>query len=313
MRERGKVLVVGGHGFIGSNLVRELLGAGYQVRILDLRRESALADRTETEFLEGDFSNQALARRALQGTQAVVHLASVTTPQSGTNDPVHDVTENLVGTLRLMDACHETGVRRFVFASSGGTVYGRADRTPMDEEHPERPLNSYGIVKLATEKYLSLYAMLGRLDPIVLRPANPFGPGQYPLGSQGAVAVALGCIRDQRPFQLWGDGSVVRDYLFIDDLARAFLAAVEAPQGTPRVFNIGSGTGRSLSDILEACRRVTGRPLAVERLAGRPIDTPVNVLDCARARTHLGWAPSVSLEDGLERTWRWILGATRAP
>lgn len=311
MVTRGTVLVIGGRGFIGSNVVLKLQAAGFRARVLDIRRESSLPAAANAEFLEGDFTDQAVARHAVAGVDAVVHLASVTTPQSGTNDPVHDVTQNLVGTIRLMDACHEQGVRKFVFASSGGAVYGKATRTPIPEDHAVQPLNSYGIVKLGTEKYLGLYSHLGRLDPVVLRPSNPYGPGQYPLGSQGAVAVALGCIRDRKPFQLWGDGSVVRDYLYIDDLAEAFLAAVLAPSGGPQVMNVGSSSGRSLLEVLEACRQVTGRPLALERLAGRPIDAPMNVLDSTVARVHLGWAPTVEFMDGLARTWRWMCEAIR--
>jgi UDP-glucose 4-epimerase len=256
--DRGTVVVVGGLGFIGSNVVRQLLEGGRRVRVLDLRRHGALPLPPEVEFVEGDFTNQAVARQALHGASGLIHLASVTTPQSGTSDPVHDVTENLLGTLRLVAVCQEVGLRRLVFASSGGTVYGRPRESPIAEGHPERPVNSYGVVKLAIEKYLAMFAHLGQLDPVVLRPANPYGPGQYPWGSQGIVAVALGAIRDGEPFRLWGDGSVVRDYLYIEDLARAFVLALDAPPGGDDVFNIGSGEGRSVREILDACRRVTG-------------------------------------------------------
>ena len=305
-----RVLVLGGNGFIGSNLVIGLLRAGLEVRVLDLRREPALARSSAVELIEGDFTNRAQSEAAVDGVDAVFHLASVTTPASGTSNPVYDVTENLLGTLRLLEACVARGVRRLVFISSGGTVYGTPHRVPITEDHPQDPINSYGIVKLAIEKYLGMYAHLGRLDPIVLRVANPYGPGQFTQGAQGAVAVALGCIHRGEPFRLWGDGSVVRDFLYVDDLTEAFLAALRAPSGEPRVFNIGSGCGVALRDMLAASERIAGRTLTIEQLPGRSIDVPANVLDCTRARHLLGWGPRVSLDEGLARTWKWIVGNT---
>jgi UDP-glucose 4-epimerase len=303
-----RALVLGGNGFIGSNLVRGLVEAGLAVRVLDLRRESALPLPDAVEYVEGDFTNRALSEQALEGMDAVYHLASVTTPASGTSDPVYDVTENLIGTLRLLEASVARGVRRVVFTSSGGTVYGRPRQVPIPEDHPQDPINSYAIVKLAIEKYLGMYAHLGRLDPIVLRVSNPYGPGQFTHGAQGAVAVALGCLATGQPFRMWGDGSVVRDFLYVDDLTRALLAALQAPAVGPHVFNIGSGAGVALRDVLTACERVAGRPLDVERLPGRAIDVPANVLDCTRAREQLGWSPTVPLAEGLSRTWAWVAG-----
>jgi UDP-glucose 4-epimerase len=301
------VLVLGGNGFIGSNVVRGLLAAGHAVRVLDLRRAPALEPGPgRLEIVEGDFTNRSLTDRALDGAKAVVHLASVTLPQTGTDDPVYDVTENLVGTLRMLECCATRGVRRVVFSSSGGTVYGRLRQIPVPEDHPQDPINSYGIVKLGIEKYLQLFAHLGRLDPIILRISNPFGPGQFTRGAQGAVAVALGALARGEAFHLWGDGSVVRDFIYVDDVVRAFLAALDMPRGEPLVFNIGSGRGTSLAEILEACQRVTGRTLRIARHPARPIDVPVSVLDCSRAAAVLGWAPKTSLDAGLASTWAWV-------
>lgn len=301
------VLVLGGNGFIGSNAVRGLLAAGHAVRVLDLRRAPALEHGPGLlESVEGDFTNRAITEQALSGVKAVLHLASVTLPQTGTDDPVYDVSENLVGTLRLLEACVAQGVRRVVFSSSGGTVYGKLRQIPVPEDHPQDPINSYGIVKLGIEKYLQLFAHLGRLDPVVLRIANPFGPGQFTRGAQGAVAVALGALARGELFHLWGDGSVVRDFIYVDDLTRAFLAALETPAGGPLVFNVGSGRGTSLADLVDAVQRVTGRPLQIARHPARPIDVPVSVLDCARAAAVLGWQARTPLDAGLASTWSWV-------
>lgn len=301
------ILVLGGNGFIGSNLVRGLLAAGHSVRVLDLRRTPALEPGPgRFETVEGDFTNRSLTEKALEGVKAVYHLASVTLPQTGTDDPVYDVSENLVGTLRLLESCVARGVRRVVFSSSGGTVYGRVRSSPVPEDHPQDPISSYGIVKLGIEKYLQLFAHLGRLDPVILRISNPYGPGQFTRGAQGAVAVALGALARDEVFRLWGDGSVVRDFIYVDDLTAALLAALDAPAGGPLVFNIGSNRGTSLSELIEACQRASGKQLRITRLPSRAIDVPVNVLDCRRAAAVLGWAPRASLEEGLAATWAWI-------
>jgi UDP-glucose 4-epimerase len=306
MSVSARVLVTGGHGFLGANLVRGLCQAGYAVRTLDRRREPALPLPEGVEHILGDFCHRATVDLALEGMDCVFHLASATTPQSGTDDPVHDVNQNLVGTLHLLESCVSRRVPRVVFSSSGGTVYGRPRNAPIPEDSPTDPLNSYGVVKLAIEKYLGMYRALGRLQAIVLRASNPYGPGQDPQGTQGAVAVALGALRWSRPFHLWGDGAVVRDFLYVDDLTRAFLLALKAPAEGPWIFNVGSGQGTSLLEVLHACEQASGRPMQVERFPGRPIDVPVNVLDVRLARQHLGWVPEVRLTEGLSRTWAWL-------
>ena len=273
---------------------------------LDLRREPALPVPGAVDFVEGDYANEAILASALRGADTVFHLASVTTPSTGTDDPIHDVQANLVSTLRLFDAAARAGVRRVVFISSGGTVYGPSTCSPIPEHHALDPICSYGIVKLAIEKYLRMYERLQRFEQVVLRVSNPFGPGQYPFGRQGVIASVLGCLWREQPMHLWGDGSVVRDFLFVDDLAEAFVAAARAPRTGNGLFNVGSGVGLSIREVMSVAESVTGRALVVHAESGRAIDVPINVLDCTRARVELGWSAQTPFEEGVRRAWEWM-------
>lgn len=303
---RGGCLVVGGFGFIGSNLVRRLSAEWSQVRVMDLRREPAVPVPRAVELIDGDYGNEGLVASALAGVSTVFHLASVTTPSTGADDPIHDVQANLVSTLRLLEVCVRARVKRVVFISSGGTVYGPAQSNPIAEEHPLNPICSYGVVKRAIESYLAVYRSVHGLEQVVLRVSNPYGPGQYPFGRQGVVAAVLGCLWRDEVMPLWGDGTVVRDFLYVDDLSEAFVRAATTRDVGDGVFNIGAGAGRSIREVMSSAESVTGRALRVRTEPGRAIDVPVNVLDCRRASSVLGWRATTPMEDGLRATWSWI-------
>lgn len=304
-----KCLVLGGGGFIGSHVVDRLLDAGHDVRIFERPRVPRYRDFPggRVEWVEGDFQNAAVVRPTLDGIDTVVHLISTTLPKTSNDDPVFDVQSNVVSTLRLCDFAVEAGVRRVVFISSGGTVYGVPRTLPIPEDHPTDPRVSYGIVKLAIEKYLALYHAQRGLGYVVLRVANPFGERQRVDVAQGAVAVFLDRALRRVPIEIWGDGSVVRDYIHVEDVARAFVLAV-AHEGPPCVLNVGSGQGHSLNDLLERLESLLGHAIDRRYLPARGIDVPSNVLDIARARAELGWAPEISLDAGLARTLEWMRG-----
>ena len=297
-------LVLGGAGFIGSHLAEALLQAGHRVRIFDrphLDRLPAFLQRGEFEVFTGDFLNPRTLSPALDGSEIVFHLVSTTLPKTSNDNPMYDVESNVMGTLRLLELCRQQRVRKVVFASSGGTVYGVPRSVPIDESHPTDPLCSYGIHKLAIEKYLQLNHRLHGLDYCVVRPANLYGPRQRLDIAQGAVAVFLDRALRGKPIQVWGDGSVVRDYLYVGDAAEALLKAATF-EGEPRLFNIGSGAGTSLRQLIQEIEALLGRALPVEYTAARSLDVPANVLDASLARRHLGWAPRTSLAEGLRRT-----------
>jgi UDP-glucose 4-epimerase len=303
-------VVLGGAGFLGSHLTEALLAAGRPVRVFDRKN----ADLRKLEhlgsgwtFLGGDFVNEADQRDALRGAGTVFHLVSTTLPATSAMNPVYDVETNLVATLRLLDLAVETGVRRVVFVSSGGTVYGLPRAVPIPEDHPTDPLVAYGVVKLAIEKYLRLYHRHRGLPHRILRLSNPYGPRQDPEGMQGAASVFLGRVHAGLPIEIWGDGSVVRDYLYVEDAVAGILAA-EGTEGTEGTYNIASGRGVSLNELLTAIAQATGRNVEVRYLPSRPFDVPVNVLSIEKARRELGWEPRVGLAEGLRRTWAWLAG-----
>lgn len=303
-------LVLGARGFIGSHLTDALLAAGAHVRAFDrpgIQAVKGVPDdkRPGLTSLEGDLVSTKDIDVALEGVDVCYHLVSTTLPKTSNLDPAYDIETNLLGTLRLLDAAVRHKVKRVVFTSSGGTVYGNPCHTPIAENHPTEPTCSYGIMKLAIEKYLALYQQLHGLQHTVLRLANPYGERQRIEASQGAIAVFLGRALRDEGIEIWGDGSVVRDYLHISDVVRALLAAV-TPGSANQVFNIGSGQGSSLNTLLSTIRDVTGKDLKAGYQPGRGFDVPVNVLDVTRAAQQLGWRPQTDLHTGISQTWQWI-------
>jgi len=299
-----RALIVGGNGFIGSHLAEGLRAGGHAVRVLDPGPARTDTDWSGIDYVQGAYTDAALLDAALGGIDTVFHLASTTVPASSNLDPAFDVSSNLLGALGLFAAIETKGIRRVVFFSSGGTVYGNPETLPMREDHPLRPISSYGIVKVAVEHYLRMYGHLGRLDPLILRPSNPYGPRQSAAGGQGFIAAAIARARADETLQIWGDGEVVRDYLYIDDLVD--LAIRAAASGECGTFNAGSGEGHSLNVIRAAIERVAGRAMRVDHLPGRGFDVREVRLDIAAARERFGWAPRVDLDDGIARTWRWL-------
>lgn len=301
-----KVLVLGGFGFIGAHVVGLLLARGHRVRVLERpgRRphELVLPDWKDVELVKGDFLDPEALSAALQGVEAVIHLVCTVLPEQSNEDPMYDVESNVVGTVRMLSLARRHRVRKVVFSSSGGIVYGRAQSIPIVEDHRTEPRCSYGITKLAVEKYLELYRQRGDLDYTVLRCSNPYGEGQDGHRPQGAVGVFLSRLKEGKPISVWGDGLVIRDYVYVKDLAEAFVLATEIDTAS-RVFNVGSGTGISLNELIKIMADVTGVEAEVTYGPARSLDVPVNVLDVSRARRELGWMSRTGLADGIRKTW----------
>ena len=303
------ICVLGAGGFLGSHLVAELAHCGCRVRAFDrhLPKNPLLteAQRSQINNIEGDFFNPRDLDRALNGCSVCFHLISTTLPQTSNVSPAQDVRQNLAGTLDMLDKAKELGVKKIVFSSSGGTVYGVPQTQLISEDHPSDPICSYGVVKLATEKYLLLYSELYGLDYTILRIANPYGPLQKTHALQGIIGVFLGKILQDEALTVWGDGSVVRDYLYVGDVARAFVAAMGL-ETEHRVFNIGSGTGISINEIITSLCQVTGKTITARYKKGRTFDVPYSVLDISRAKQELGWEPQMPFEEGIKKTWDWL-------
>jgi UDP-glucose 4-epimerase len=301
-------LVLGGTGFLGSHIADALAKHGHKVRIFARHPPSEVdlwGPNHSMDVVVGDLVSGEGLSQALDGVEWVFHYASTTVPATSNADPAYDIHSNLVGTVRLLEKAVRCGVHKVIFPSSGGTVYGYPQQLPIPETHPTEPICSHGITKLAIEKYLALYEHLYGLDYLVLRCANPYGERQNPLGLQGAVSVFLGRIAHNQPITVWGDGSAVRDYIYVADAVDATLMALEATCDE-RIFNVGSGWGTSLNELVTLVARVTGRNDLVEYAPGRPSDVPINVLDASLIRRTTGWQPRVSFEEGVARTWEWV-------
>jgi UDP-glucose 4-epimerase len=308
-----KCLILGGGGFMGKHLSRALLEQGHTVGIFDrpnVKPAEALPHHENLEWLEGDFLNEGDVEQAVAGCEIVFHLISTTLPKSSNDDPIYDAETNLVSTLHLLETARKARVRKVLFASSGGTVYGIPREVPIKESHPTDPVCAYGISKLAIEKYLHLYHTLHGLDYCVLRIGNPYGEGQRPAASQGAVAVFMNKALNDEVIEIWGDGSVTRDYLYVGDVAPAFLKAMDY-SGEHRVFNIGAGQGRSLNQVIAAIESLVGRPVARKYLPARSFDVPTSVLDISRARALLRWQPETTFHDGLAKTYSWLTARSK--
>ncbi|MDD3581229.1 MAG: NAD-dependent epimerase/dehydratase family protein [Desulfobacca sp.] len=309
-KPKENVLVLGGSGFIGSHLVNLLQQRGHMVRNVDLRPGRI----RESEYVQMDMRDIPQHPEILDGIDIIYHLAWNTIPQTSNQDPGADIQDNLYATVRLLESGVKAGIKKVIFMSSGGTVYGLPQQIPIPEDHPCEPRCSYGITKLAVEKYLELFRVTRGQEYVILRGANPFGEDQDLNRPLGAVGVFLYRTLQGLPIAIWGDGRIVRDYLYVGDLVRALYRVMHyrPPENGVRIFNVGSGVGLSLLELLEVIEEITGSTPQVEFQPARPLDVPVNILDCRRITALLGWRPQISFGEGLQRTWQWLQQASLA-
>ncbi len=303
-----RCLVLGGGGFIGSNLSYGLIEAGHEVSVFEkecLSKSNLPEIEKLIRWIEGDFLNPEHLKTAVKGMDVIFHSIGTTLPQSSNESPVYDITSNVVPTIHLLESAYEAGVKKIIFFSSGGTVYGIPRTIPIPEEHPTMPICSYGIHKLMIEKYLALYHKLYGLDYIVLRVSNPYGERQRPTGRQGAVTVFIYKALKGETIEIWGDGSVVRDYLHISDVVQAAIRSMSL-QTDEKILNIGSGKGSSLIDAIKCIEDSLGLKLNVRYTSARKFDVPINILDISRARNLLRWNPEIDLTTGIRRTATYI-------
>lgn len=304
-----KTLVVGGAGFIGTHLVRLLCAEGRREVIVAGRRVHAPADFPSTaRYVSLDVADENALLPLLSGVDEIIDLAYATVPKTSFDDPVHDVLANLPATVNLLKKASGLPLRRFLLVSSGGTVYGNARNLPIEEDHPTNPVSPYGITKVAAEKYALMFMQLHDLPAVIVRPGNPYGPNQFGRLSQGFIGAAMFAAVNRQPVTVFGERGTVRDYIYIDDLCRGLMAALE--YGEPGdIFNIGTGIGRDNLSILELLSDIVSRDgytLDIEFKPARPFDVAANVLNSSRLSSASGWHPQVSLESGLQATWDFV-------
>jgi UDP-glucose 4-epimerase len=307
-------LVLGGGGFIGKRLVNELIGEGrFSVRVFDRYQDTEAAHQdlyggsSDVEVMAGDFFNRTDLQAALKDVSYVFHLVSTTTPISSANDPFIDIETNVKGSIELMELCSQTpSVKRFVFFSSGGTVYGDQPNEELSEDLPAQPFSPYGIGKITIENYLRYYKRTHGLDSVIYRVANPYGEGQNLAAKQGIIPIFLGHALNNEPVTVFGDGTMIRDYLYVGDACKLIVNTFSRPELQHEVYNLGSGGGRTVNEVVAAIEQSTGVKLEVEHIPQPSAFVQKVVLDMSRFTDEFNMSPTTSLEDGIKQTWSHI-------
>jgi UDP-glucose 4-epimerase len=301
-----KVIVTGGAGFIGSHVCDRLVEGGHEVHALD-DLSSGLKDnldaRVHLHVL--DIRSREAAELVLdERPQALFHLAAQMDVRRSVADPAFDADVNLRGLLNLLEACVKAGTRRVLFSSTGGAIYGEQDAFPASESHPQRPCSPYGVSKAAGELYLNYYRLQHGLSWAALRYANVYGPRQNPHGEAGVVAIFCDRLLDEKPCTIYGDGAQTRDFVYVEDVARANLAALESD--FVGALNIGTRCETDVNALYAQLAKVAEVARPAVHAEAKPGEQRRSCIDPQRALDVLGWSPRIALADGLARTWRFF-------
>lgn len=297
-----KVLVIGGAGFIGSHIVDELIARNFKVRIYG---RSLVKYNEAAEFCVGDFLDVSRLAEALVGIDVVVHSLSTMVPATSALAPDEDVKSNLLGTIKLLDLMKQRSISRLIYLSSGGTVYGNPYINPVLEAAVLNPISTYGAVKVAIEAFINVAQVEWGLEPVIFRPSNPYGERQGGKRAQGLMSYLLRSAIQRQPITIFGDGGVIRDYIYVTDLARLIAQAVE--RNVCGIFNAGSGAGYSISNIVDVVEKETSYRFEKNYLPARPFDVKEIVLDCSKAKSEFNWNCITPLEDGVALQFAFML------
>ncbi len=297
-----KVLVTGGAGFIGSNIVDALISAGHDVVVVDnlyMGRTKNLNPKAKFYLL--DLRADELGKVfALEKFDVVFHEAAQMDVRRSVENPIFDAQVNVLGTLNVLQNSVKNGVKKVVFASTGGAIYGEQDYFPADEKHPNRPVSPYGITKLTVEKYLYFYKLTYGLQHVILRYANVYGPRQNPHGEAGVVAIFIEkMLLGEQPV-INGDGTQTRDFVFVEDVVRANLLALDYPETD--VFNVGTAIETDVNTIFRELNKIIDRNTPETHGPAKEGEQQRSVIDYSKTKKLLGWEPKVSLQEGLRKT-----------
>ena len=305
-----RILVTGGAGFIGSNVADRMIALGHDVAVLDnLSTGQRAFVPAAARFYEADVVDPAAVERCFAEFRpdVVSHHAAQIDVRRSVDDPVFDARTNILGGIELLQACSRHGVRKLIYASTGGAIYGEAQVLPAPEDHPINPEAPYGASKHALEHYLYLWKLLFGLDYTVLRYPNVYGPRQNPHGEAGVNAIFIGLMLDGKRPRIFGSGDQIRDYLYVDDVVQGNVLALE--RGSGEVLNLGTGVGTSVLDIFRELKSLLGFDGEPVFEPARPGEIQRITLDARRAAERLGWSWRVPFRDGLQRTIDWSRAA----
>ncbi|HAY32836.1 MAG TPA: NAD-dependent epimerase, partial [Bacteroidetes bacterium] len=285
------------------------LGSGYDVTVFDklnFSKKNIQHIQDQIKIIEGDFNNEFDLINSLQGVDYVFHLVSTTLPASSNDNPEYDAETNLISSLKLFKECVALKIKKIIFLSSGGTVYGIPSEIPVKENYSANPVCSYGIIKRTIEEYLFLYNYLYGQQYYVFRLSNPYGERQNPNSSQGAIGVFLSKVIKNETIEIWGDGETVRDYIYVKDAVEVLAKSVSADTDV-RVFNLSTGIGHTLNQIVETIGNVSGKKITPVFKKARKLDVPVNILDNSKVKNAFGWKPLTSIEEGIKNTFDYLI------
>ena len=311
MRKR-TVLVTGGAGFIGSHLVDRFVELGHRVVIVDDLSTGRLRNLNKAaKFYHTSITQPALAEIfEREQPQVVSHHAAQISVAESVRDPLKDAEINIQGTLRLIELSRSYGVERFIFSSSGGTIYGEPEQNPCDETHAVNPLSPYALSKHAAEEYLELYRQTYRLNYVILRYGNVYGPRQDPHGEAGVVAIFIKAMLEGKQPRIFGSGEQERDFVAVSDVVQANVLALDKGSGT---YNVGTGVGTSVNRIFELLKDITKYRWSQVTAPARRGEVFKISLDSSRFRNDLGWEPALSLEEGLAGTVEYFRSSNGSP
>jgi len=305
------ILLIGGGGFIGSGLSNFFKETGHTISIID--QHPRMVKRHYSLLQLG--WDRIIKELQKDKSWIIIDLAYASVPGTSFVDPIKDFTDNLYLINKNLEAVNQLDVSKYIYISSGGTVYGNPSKDLIDEETQNFPLSPYGITKMACERYVNLYRELYGLNTIILRPSNVYGPGQIPFRGQGLISTALGLAYKNEPIKIFGHGTAIRDYIFIDDFCKAVSDIINhAPSG--EIYNVSAGLGSNINDIVALLNNVItqdGYILLTEQLPERPFDVKSNVLDNTKLRMLNNWIPTTDLEEGIKQTWQWIKTYLKTP
>ena len=290
-----KILVLGGNGFIGSHLVNRLLKDNHDVSIFD----SHLPDKKlpNVKYLIGNFEKIDEYQDILRGIEVVYHLISTTIPDAQRENILFDIQTNLISTIKLLNFCVDAKIKKIIFCSSGGAIYGNNGKKHSEDDKLV-PVYAYGINKLSIELYMNFFYQFYNLDYTILRIANPYGKN-HKNKKQGLLNVMIEKLKSKEKMPIYGDGNVIRDYVYIDDVIEALILAI--PANKSKVYNIGTGIGHSINELISLLNSVSGDILDIEWLPKRNVDIEKNVLDVSKAHKELNWQPKTNLKDGIQK------------
>ena len=301
------IMVLGAAGFIGTNLTAGLKkNSTDSITLVDSRMDFFEPTKkmgfNNISYIESEFNASIDFEELTYGQDYIYHLVSTSIPTNSNQRIQHELTENVISTTKLVEACVKNNIKRLTFISSGGTVYGKEGVYPLSENAETNPINSYGLQKLTIEKMLYLYQLMYGFDYRVVRLSNPYGPHQRPNGILGVVTTFVYKALNGQKITVYGDGSVVRDFIYVDDAIRAIINVANSESDNKRIFNVGCGYGTSVNQVIETIKNTLKKELDIEYIASRPVDVPINYLDISRYEQTFGTLNPITLADGVIKT-----------